>query len=184
MGHAGEALIFLLPTERAYVDLLQQKGVRLQEEPLSAALRCLPALSSAPQRGSKHKGPGVQDRSASMSQDAMVLQHKLTGAVATNPVLKAMAEDAFRSFIRAYSAHPTYLKPIFHVKSLHLGHVAASFGLSEPPTRIGHSGSKAERKKRKQEAHLAHADTAMLPHMRHMCVAGTKHRPRLVVGSI
>lgn len=54
-----------------------------------------------------------------------------------------------RSFVRAYTTHPTSLKHVFHIKSLHLGHLAASFGLREAPSRIGSSGATAERKKRK-----------------------------------
>lgn len=60
-----------------------------------------------------------------------------------------------RSFIRAYATHPSSLKHVFHIKSLHLGHLAASFGLKEAPTRIGASGATAERKKRKAEEHKA-----------------------------
>lgn len=44
-------------------------------------------------------------------------------------ILQRLAEDAFRSFVRAYATHSTELKPIFHIKSLHLGHVAHSFAL-------------------------------------------------------
>jgi len=60
-----------------------------------------------------------------------------------------------RSFLRAYATHPSFLKHVFHIKSLHLGHLAASFGLKEAPTRIGASGATAERKKRKAEGHKA-----------------------------
>ncbi len=44
---------------------------------------------------------------------------------------------AFQSFIGAYAAYPSSIKHIFHVKNLHLGHVATSFGLQEAPTKIG-----------------------------------------------
>lgn len=43
--------------------------------------------------------------------------------------------------MRAYATHPSHLKHIFHVRSLHLGHVAHAFGLAEAPARIGQSGS-------------------------------------------
>ena len=39
--------------------------------------------------------------------------------------------------MRAYASYPTSLKPIFHIKNLHLGHVAKSFGLSDAPQQIG-----------------------------------------------
>ena len=43
---------------------------------------------------------------------------------------------AFQSFIRAYATYPADLKRIFHVKNLHLGHVAKSFALAETPSKI------------------------------------------------
>jgi len=44
--------------------------------------------------------------------------------------------SAFQSFIRAYATYPADLKRIFHVKNLHLGHVAKSFALVETPSKI------------------------------------------------
>ena len=44
-----------------------------------------------------------------------------------------LAEKAFRGFLRAYATHGKLLKPICHVKRLHLGQLAASFGLSKAP---------------------------------------------------
>lgn len=44
MGQQGEALLFLLPSEAPYVQLLQQRGVALSREPPATALQCLPAL--------------------------------------------------------------------------------------------------------------------------------------------
>ena len=43
--------------------------------------------------------------------------------------LRTAAAAAFRSYVRAYSTHPASLRDIFHVKRLHLGHVAHSFAL-------------------------------------------------------
>jgi len=43
---------------------------------------------------------------------------------------------AFQSFVRAYATYPVDLKQIFHVKNLHLGHVAKSFALAETPSKI------------------------------------------------
>lgn len=54
-------------------------------------------------------------------------------AVSADPGLRSLAADAFRSSVRAYAAHPAALKDVFHVKRLHLGHVAHSFAL-----RYGH----------------------------------------------
>lgn len=40
---------------------------------------------------------------------------------------------ALQSFLRAYTTYPTHLKHIFHIRSLHLGHTAKSFGLRDAP---------------------------------------------------
>jgi hypothetical protein len=44
MGQQGEALLFLLPSEVPYVQLLQQQGMTLSQEQLGSLLQCLPAL--------------------------------------------------------------------------------------------------------------------------------------------
>lgn len=56
-----------------------------------------------------------------------------------------------RSFLRAYATHPASVKSIFHIRKMHTGHVAHSFALSDPPTMVGQSGSRDERKKRKMQ---------------------------------
>ena len=60
---------------------------------------------------------------------AMHVHAELTRAVAADPDLHSKASNAFRSFVRAYSTHCKSMKAFFHVKQLHLGHVAHSFGL-------------------------------------------------------
>ena len=47
------------------------------------------------------------------------------------------------------------VKDIFNVRQLHLGHVAFSFGLRDPPAMIGQSGASAERKRKKHAQGLA-----------------------------
>lgn len=66
------------------------------------------------------------------------------------PSLKKLAKEAFRSWVRAYTAHRGDLKRIFVVKKLHLGHVARSFGLKEQPSLVGKS-FKMQAKKRKRD---------------------------------
>jgi len=58
--------------------------------------------------------------------------------------------------VRAYATHTAATKHIFHIKSLHLGHVAKSFALGEPPSKLhGKKGkqksSGSERKKSKED---------------------------------
>lgn len=86
---------------------------------------------------------------------AGALHRAMMGAVAGDEATAKMAEDAFRSTIRAYATHPRELKEILHVRNLHLGHVAFSLGLRSQPQMIGVSGSSAERKRKKHESTLA-----------------------------
>lgn len=54
-----------------------------------------------------------------------------------------MARKAFASHLRAYATHPSDEKHIFHIRHLHLGHLAKSFALREAPGTIsGHGKSR------------------------------------------
>lgn len=70
------------------------------------------------------KGQPAEDHPA-----VVELQKQLMMAVAESLEVQRLAEDAFRSFTRAYAAHPSSIKDVFHVRKLHLGHVAHSFAL-------------------------------------------------------
>jgi ATP-dependent RNA helicase DDX31/DBP7 len=60
--------------------------------------------------------------------------------------LKTMAAKAYQSFIRSYATHTKVTKEIFHVKNLHLGHIAKSFGLKDPPSVVGRALSKQRKR--------------------------------------
>ena len=51
-----------------------------------------------------------------------------------------MARKAFASHLRAYATHPSDEKHIFHIRHLHLGHLAKSFALREAPGSISRHG--------------------------------------------
>jgi ATP-dependent RNA helicase DDX31/DBP7 len=81
----------------------------------------------------------------------------------------AMARKAFASHLRAYATHPSDEKHIFHVRHLHLGHVAKSFALRDAPGTIsGHGKSQgtaggkkqARRLKRRREENDGDGDPA------------------------
>ncbi|GAB4822270.1 hypothetical protein N2152v2_009316 [Parachlorella kessleri] len=149
LGQRGDALLCLLPSERPYVDHLRHHGVVLQQQPLASVLSKLATRADA-----KAVGPCAAGGKGDMErhQGAYLLQKQLMDAVAADKRLMHLGEDAFRSYVRAYATHSTELKPIFHIKSLHLGHVAHSFALRERPSLVGKSSSKTALKKRKAEA--------------------------------
>lgn len=143
MGRQGEATLFLMPSEMAYTSKLNEVGAVLEKGDIGKYLDYLPLHPETPKVG---KRPG---------QPAWDLQQRLVKCVATNSRSKEMAQCAFRTFVRAYSTHPRELKPVFHPKRLHLGHLAQSFNLRDTPTMMGQSASKAEKVRRQKDAQVA-----------------------------
>lgn len=131
-GKSGSSFLFLQTSEIEYLDLLKQRGARLERFYVTSKKQL------AFERG-KHPS---QSREAKLQ----VLMESVVGA---DPNCKSLAADAFRSFTKAYAATPSALKGIFHLKRLHLGKVASSFGLKEKPKHLGKSASKLAMKKRK-----------------------------------
>ena len=119
LGHAGEALLFIQPAEKGYIGHLKSHGVTLQAESLTSAFDKTLGMDAKAGKGlpiERHHG-------------GFRLQREIMDTVAGDKGLRSLAETAFRSYVRAYATHSTELKPFFNVKSLHLGHVAHSFGL-------------------------------------------------------
>ncbi|KAF9503774.1 hypothetical protein BS47DRAFT_1374460 [Hydnum rufescens UP504] len=54
-----------------------------------------------------------------------------------------VARRAFQSHMRAYATHPSSEKHIFHVRNLHMGHLAKAFALRDAPSAIGSASASA-----------------------------------------
>ncbi|GJP34665.1 hypothetical protein CLOM_g19079 [Closterium sp. NIES-68] len=147
IGRRGEAVLFLLPNETEYLDELRSCHVDLLPMPLLPLLDSLvPGGSAEPARTNRRRAhwKELSPEEALANHSAVeTWQEELEATVANRPALRELATGAFRSFVRAYGAHKGSLKRIFHPKRLHLGHVARSFGLSETPSVIGKSATKA-----------------------------------------
>ena len=61
----------------------------------------------------------------------------MLSAVSRDADLRAVAVAGFRASVRSYATFPAHLKPVCHVKRLHLGHVAHCFGLRDAPSVFG-----------------------------------------------
>ncbi|KAK9826780.1 hypothetical protein WJX81_008505 [Elliptochloris bilobata] len=140
LGQQGEALLFLLPSERGYLAHLAAAGHALQE------LQLLPLLDALPGSQGRHSRRG-----ADAHEGAAELQARLMAANVRVPGLRALAADAFRAHVRAYATHAAATRDVFHVRRLHLGHLAHAFALRESPSLIGGSASKEEKRKRNKE---------------------------------
>ena len=59
--------------------------------------------------------------------------------------------------MRAYATHPSSEKHIFHIRNLHLGHLAKAFALREAPKAVkaAGGGSKQVSKSPKKQSHRA-----------------------------
>lgn len=124
MGARGDALLFLLPSEKAYVGKLESKGVEIAEISGSAALAALD-----PRADLSH--------SSSISYATRLVtsavQEMFDQAMNADANLKKAAVAGFQAYCRAYATHAKEVRYFFHVKNLHLGHVARAFALSDKP---------------------------------------------------
>ncbi|KAL7593753.1 hypothetical protein Lser_V15G32791 [Lactuca serriola] len=147
LGEKGDSLLFLQPIEVDYLQELQKHGVMLTEYPL------LKLLDGFPLHGLnlKHHHHVKKFVSVEMHPWVVSLQRSLESFIFKEGKMKKLGQNAFCSWVRAYSAHRGELKSIFMVKKLHLGHVARSFGLKEQPSLVGRSVQKKHTEKRKRE---------------------------------
>lgn len=111
---------------------------------------------------------GGQQPQAAGSQEtqerATVLQTLFEDYVHSCEGTVAWAKRALQSFIRAYATYPRSLKHIFHIRLLHLGHLAKSFGLRDapqnldgPPEKKKGNVKRPDLGRRAQQQHLAEA---------------------------
>lgn len=142
-GKAGEAWSFLLPSEEGWVEEsrqdLKQTGV---EELLKQGF------------GGKARDWETRATDVQMAVERWVIGDQRVGFLSglaehLVPADKrvshlqnaSLARRAFSSHVRAYATHPSDEKRFFHVKNLHLGHLAKTFGLREAPVNVGVSGA-------------------------------------------
>ena len=153
LGAEGEAVLFLQPREVEYATVLGDLGVNFCAASVPAMLDVLDGAAAG------GGGGGDFERNPHLHPAAQKLQRKLHAEVSGDKELLTLAKDAFRSFVRSYATFPSNMKHIFHVKRLHLGHVASAFGLKEAPGLIGKSATRerlqaAKDAKRKESVKL------------------------------
>ncbi|KAM3576275.1 hypothetical protein VYU27_001807 [Nannochloropsis oceanica] len=150
-GRKGHALLFLLPSEQGYLDVLKKRGINpsplsLQQTLFQATPARFRGRFRAPEEVFCLEIQQQLEKTVDMGKGIEQGDEKSgcgggggkvgTVATVTTPPLLTLGRKAFGSFVRAYATHPVELKPIFAVRVLHLGHVAKSFALKEPPTSL------------------------------------------------
>ncbi|KAL3944571.1 MAG: hypothetical protein SGBAC_001337 [Bacillariaceae sp.] len=180
-GKAGHSLLFLLPSERSYLDVLKTMGIDdLSPLSLSKTLnQAASACKSLSHEGMKNSGGGSNYGNEKPSSRlgeyfALEIQRRFEDCVIKDDIeakkekkekdkkrkrkkenakkeglLMELARDAFVSFLRAYSTKKeAAVRSIFSARALHVGHVARSFALKEPPKSLV---SKHRQSKKDQE---------------------------------
>ncbi|KAI9912060.1 hypothetical protein PsorP6_008912 [Peronosclerospora sorghi] len=123
-GNQGSSLLFLMPSESDYLDYLSKRGLELNAVSLEKTVA----------RVGKHSGFLTTARNKLLHEVVQrELQFLYEETLLADKELFELACQAFHSFVRSYATHSSDTRHIFHVRSLHFGHVAKSFGLREPP---------------------------------------------------
>ncbi|KAL3332453.1 hypothetical protein AABB24_032829 [Solanum stoloniferum] len=143
IGEKGDSLLFLQPIETDYLPGLEKHGVTLTEYPLQKLLDSFPLF------GIRYHPKNFV--SVDTHPWVVSLQKALESFTSSELKMKKMAQNAFCSWVRAYTAHRGELKGIFMVKKLHLGHVARSFALKEQPSLVNKSLQKQTKKRMRDQ---------------------------------
>uniref|UniRef100_A0A8C9FIT1 ATP-dependent RNA helicase n=1 Tax=Pavo cristatus TaxID=9049 RepID=A0A8C9FIT1_PAVCR len=151
IGCHGNSLLVLAPSEAEYVSLLASHKINVSEIKMEKVLSGLMKDDRfrLHRPGSK-KSYGVDPQE--VRERATVLQTKLEHYVHSSEGTVRRAKKALQSFLCAYTAYPRSLKHIFHIKSIHLGHVAKSFGLRDAPQNLTTLPTANSKKKTKPRA--------------------------------
>ncbi|XP_041956486.1 probable ATP-dependent RNA helicase DDX31 [Alosa sapidissima] len=146
IGAEGSSLLFLTPAEVAYVDVLANHNISLAEMKLEEILSVLMRDERFRGRGrwDHKKGQAAVDQE--MRERATVFQTDFENVVHASEESVQTAKRALQSFVRAYTTYPSALKHIFHLRSLHLGHAAKSFGLRDAPRNLTQAPGENARK--------------------------------------
>nr|XP_033816524.1 probable ATP-dependent RNA helicase DDX31 [Geotrypetes seraphini]XP_033816525.1 probable ATP-dependent RNA helicase DDX31 [Geotrypetes seraphini]XP_033816526.1 probable ATP-dependent RNA helicase DDX31 [Geotrypetes seraphini]XP_033816527.1 probable ATP-dependent RNA helicase DDX31 [Geotrypetes seraphini]XP_033816528.1 probable ATP-dependent RNA helicase DDX31 [Geotrypetes seraphini]XP_033816529.1 probable ATP-dependent RNA helicase DDX31 [Geotrypetes seraphini] len=148
IGSQGNSLLVLAPSEVEYINSLAAYNISVSEvkmEDILSSLLMNEHFKARRQSKKKSSGAGPQE----VRERATVLQTAFEDYVhaAEENVIKA--KKALQSFIRSYATYPQSLKHIFHVKSLHLGHIAKSFGLRDAPQNLNFADPTSPKRSKK-----------------------------------
>ncbi|KAG6842129.1 hypothetical protein C0991_001622 [Blastosporella zonata] len=147
-GKGGEAWSIVSPSEAEWVKWVEgkmegeDKGVAAGEEKRNIALTPV-GIDNVLKTGFGGKGTEFEERATDvqLAFERWVLRKKENAG---------FARKAYLSHMRAYATHPANEKHIFHIRHLHLGHLAKSFALRDAPKAVTNSqGSSKQSRKSK-----------------------------------
>ncbi|GBG77810.1 hypothetical protein CBR_g25741 [Chara braunii] len=152
LGQKGESVLFLMACELEYLKLLDCHNVTLSHLRVIDVFKTIPfSVQRSKHKRGKHGAGHKAAADPEIHEGALWIQNKLEGTVASKAKLQQLAVDAFTSFVRAYAVQKGTLSRIFHVKNLHLGHIAKSFALKAQPHTVGTIFHRKELKRKHEE---------------------------------
>lgn len=153
LGRDGRAIILLLPgKEEGYVEVLKRSYKRSSDsadpsrnvthtaadDVLKKGFSPLSGVISTHKTQTQDQQHQKQGHSHGQNWEATATDFQLDIErwVLATPPIKEMAKRAFQSHVRAYATHVAAERSWFDIKDLHLGHLAKSFGLRDPPGKV------------------------------------------------
>ncbi|KHN98100.1 DEAD-like helicase [Metarhizium album ARSEF 1941] len=132
-GRSGDATLFLLPgSEEGYIELLKSSSPPSSQSYDNILRTGLMGKLEFPVETSATSADGQ-----SYHDKAEALQLHFEQRLLQDTKRLELARNGFKSHIRAYATHIREERVHFDITQLHLGHVAKSFGLRDPPGGIG-----------------------------------------------
>ncbi|KAI9222014.1 P-loop containing nucleoside triphosphate hydrolase protein [Blastocladiella britannica] len=119
-GRRGAAVLMLAPHEEDFATKILSEKVTMSSIDVTALIGKL--LRCARTEGAWEKAAVRQ------------WQIPMEDWVAKDKIARNLAMLGFQAHVKGYATYPSALKPIFHVRKLHLGHLAKSFCLRDAPT--------------------------------------------------
>lgn len=141
LGNKGSSYLFLLPgIEEGYVD----GKIRVVHPEGSIRITNYETiLQNAFGDSSEIKNSDPKSKQGKWDMHATTWHLDIERWLLEDAASHESAKQAFTSHIRAYATHLSSEKTFFNVKTLHLGHLAKSFGLREPPKKLGSLATKS-----------------------------------------
>ncbi|TFK44368.1 P-loop containing nucleoside triphosphate hydrolase protein [Crucibulum laeve] len=140
-GKGGEAWSMVLPSESEWVKWVETK---MQGDTVNDGTQniTLTGVAAETVLRSGFGGNGIE-----YEERATEVQLAFERWVLRKKENVTSARKAYLSHIRAYATHPSNEKHIFHIRNLHLGHLAKAFALREAPKSVTAAGGKSKSQK-------------------------------------
>ncbi|KAJ3567313.1 hypothetical protein NP233_g6439 [Leucocoprinus birnbaumii] len=156
-GKGGEAWSIVCPNESGWVQWVQERMEGGEKEDDSA--RSKGSVSLTPVAINEILRSGFGGKGQEFEERATEVQLAFERWVLRERENSELARNAFLSHLRAYATHPSSEKHIFHIRHLHLGHLAKAFALREAPKSITGAATTIQKPQKKRDFHSTSAKT-------------------------